>query len=262
MKRQKLIVEKRKILGKKVKKLRRENILPANIYGKNIKSLAVQVGYKEFEKVYKEAGETGLIDVEVNGEIKPSLIHNVQQDYFNHRLLHVDFYQVDLKQKVKTMVPVVTIGTAKAVTDKLGLLLHPLSEVEVEALPTDLPENISVNVEPLGMVNAQITVGDLKPPKGVTILTDSLQVVAKIGELISRQAQEQLAAEQKAAEAAKAESDSAKAQAAPITTEGAAPVGAEAPAQGAKPGAPEQKPTEAPKSTPQPAKEQKPQEKT
>lgn len=204
MSRQKLTVEERKVLGKKVKKLRRENILPANIYGKNAKSLAVQVGYKEFEKIYKEAGETGLIDVEVNGEIKPSLIHNVQQDYFNHRLLHVDFYQVDLKSKVKTMVPIVIIGEPKAVSDKLGLLLQPLSEIEVEALPEDLPENISVNVEPLDTVNAQITVGELKSPKGVTILTDSSQVVAKIGELISKEAQEQAAAEQKAAEAAKA----------------------------------------------------------
>lgn len=257
MARQKLTVEKRKILGKNVKKLRRENILPANIYGKNIKSLAVQLPYKEFEKAYKEVRETGLIDVAVNGEIKPSLIHNVQQDYFNHRILHVDFYQVDLKEKVKTTVPIVIRGVAKAVGDKLGLLLQPLSEVEIEALPEDLPENITVNVEPLDVVNAQITVSDLKPPKGVTIFTDSSQVVAKIGELISKEAAEQLAAEQAAAEAAKA----ATAATTPAA-EGAKPEGAEAPAQGSQPKTAEEKPTEAPKSKPEPAKEQKPQGKT
>ena len=126
MKRHKLAVEKRKIIGKKVKKLRKEGFLPANIYGKGVKSLAVQLPYKEFEKVYKEAGVTGIIDVEVGGEVRPSLIHNVQQDYYSHTLLHADFFQVNLKEKVKTMVKVVAVGIPKAVSEKLGLLLQPL----------------------------------------------------------------------------------------------------------------------------------------
>ena len=226
MKRLILSVEKRKILGKNVKKLRREDILPANIYGKDIKSLSVQVPYKEFEKVYKTAGETGLIDVTIAGEVKPSLIHNLQQDYYNHKILHVDFFQVNLKEKVKTTVPIVVLGVARAVADKLGLLLQPLSQIEIEALPTDLPEKIEVNVEHLATVNDQIAVKDIKAPSGVTILTGQEQVLVKIGELISKEAQAQAAAEAAAAEAAKA--------AAP-TTEGAAPTaGAEgvAPAQG------------------------------
>ena len=254
MKRLKLTVEKRKILGKQVKKLRREGILPANIYGKDIKSLAVQVPQKEFETVFKEVGETGLLDVQVDGELKPSLIHNVQYDYLNHLALHADFFQVNLKEKVKAMVSVKILGVAKAVGDKLGLLLQPLSEIEIEALPEDLPEHIEVNVEPLANVNDQITVGGIKPPKGVTILTPPAQVVVKIGELISKEAQAQAAAEKAAAEAAKAESDSAKA-AAPTT----------APAEeGAKPSEaakPEEKPAESSKPAPEAAKEQKSQEK-
>lgn len=240
MKRLTLAVEKRKILGKNVKKLRREDILPANIYGRNIKSLSVQVPYKEFEKVYKEAGETGLIDVAIAGEIKPSLIHNLQQDYYNHRILHVDFYQVNLKEKVKTMVPIVILGIARAVTDKLGILLQPLSQLEIEALPTDLPEKIEVNVEPLATINDQITVNDLKAPTGVTILTGQEQVVVKIGELISKEAQAQAAAEAAASEAAKA--------AVPPATEGAAPAAAETPAQGV----PQSKTEDKPKASSQP----------
>lgn len=254
MKRLKLAVEKRKILGKNVKKLRRENILPANIYGRNIKSLAVQLPQKEFEKVFKEVGETGLIDVEIAGELKPSLIHNLQQDYYNHRILHVDFYQVNLKEKVKTMVPIVVLGVAKAVADKLGLLLQSLSQIEIEALPTDLPEKIEVNVEPLAAVNDQITVKDLKVPTGVTILTGQEQVVVKIGELVSKEAQEQAAAEAAAADAAKA----ATLAAAP---EGAKPEGAEAPIQGAQPKVPEEKPrtTTSQSQTATPKPEGKPQ---
>ena len=204
MKRFKLAVEKRKILGKKVSKLRKEGLFPANIYGKGVKSLSVQVPYKDFEKVYKEAGLTGIVDVEVAGEIRPSLIHNVQQDYYKHTLLHADFFQVNLKEKVKTMVKIVTLGEPKAVSEKLGLLIQPLNEVEIEALPTDLPDKIEVNVEPLAVLDAQITVGEIKAPAGVTILTDASQVVAKIGALISKEAAEQAAAEAAAAEAAKA----------------------------------------------------------
>lgn len=215
MKRFKLAVEKRKVIGKKVKKLRHEGVLPANIYGKAVKSLSVQVPYKEFEKVYKEAGETGIIDVELDGQVRPSLIHNVQQDYYNHKLLHADFFQVNLKEKVKTMVPLVAVGIPRAVSEKLGLLLTPLSEVEIEALPTDLPDKIEVNVEPLAEVNAQITVGEIKAPTGVTILTDPSQVVVKIGELVSKEAAAQAAAEAAAQEAAKAT--------APTAPEGAGP---------------------------------------
>ena len=219
MKRHKLVVEKRKVLGKKVYKLRKEGLLPANIYGKGVKSLSVQVPYKEFEKVYKEAGETGIVDVDIAGEVRPSLIHNVQQDYYKHVLLHADFFQVNLKEKVKAMVKIATVGEPKAVSEKLGLLMQTLSEVEVEALPTDLPDKIEVNVEPLAVLDAQITVGEIKLPPGVTILTDASQVVAKIGSLISKEAAEQAAAEQAAAEAAKA------ATAATTTPEaGAAPI--------------------------------------
>jgi large subunit ribosomal protein L25 len=217
MKRFKLAVEKRKVLGKKVHKLRKEGIFPANIYGKGVKSVAVQVPYKDFEKVYKEAGVTGIVDVDIAGEVRPSLIHNVQQDYYKHLLLHADFFQVNLKEKVKTMVKLVTVGEPKAVSEKLGLLMQTLAEVEIEALPTDLPDKIEVNVESLAVLDAQVTVGEIKTPTGVTILTDPSQVVAKIGSLISKEAAEQAAAEAAAAEAAKA------AAAPAATTEGTAP---------------------------------------
>jgi len=204
MKREKLRVEKRKILGKKVKKLRREGTLPANIYGRDIKSIAVQLPQKDFDKVFKEAGETGLVDVMVDSQTIPVLIHNVQTDYLGN-YLHADFYKVNLKEKVKTMVPISIVGEPKAVVDKVGLLMNILSEVEVEALPEQLPENIEVNVENLALVDEQITVGDIKAPQGVAILTDPGQVIVKIGALISKEAEELAAQEQAAAEEAKAE---------------------------------------------------------
>lgn len=242
MKRYSLKVEKRTVLGKQVKKLRREGILPANIYGKDLKSTAVQVPEKDFFAVFKEAGETGLVDVDLAGKITPVLIHNMQKN-FRGQILHADFFQVNLNERVKTMVPLEFVGEPKAVLDKVGILMNIVSEVEVEALPTDLPEKIEVNVAHLANIDEQITIADLKAPTGVTILTEPEQVVVKIGELVTKEAQEQAAAEAAAAEAAAAETTPEGA------VEGTAPVEGETPAEaGEKPveAKEEQKPAETP----------------
>src|SRR3989338_6113297 len=242
MKREKVSVEKRKILGKKVKKLRREGILPANVYGKDMKSLAVQLPQKDFEKVFKKAGETGLVDVIVDSQTIPVLIHNVQTDYLGN-YLHADFFKVNLKEKEKTMVPILITGEPKAVVDKVGLLMNILSEVEVEALPEELPENIGVNVENLATVDEQITVGDLKTPKGVVILTDPSQVIVKIGALVSKEAEE-LAA-QEAAQAEEAKVEQAAQEGAPAEgAEGETPKEEIKPEEGKKEEVVEQKPEE------------------
>ncbi len=204
MKHTKLLAEKRKVLGKKVKKLRREGIIPGNVYGKTIKSQSVQTKQDEFLKVYAEVGETGLVDLTIGEQIIPVLIQNVNKN-FRNQILHTDFYAVNLKEKVKAAVPLEIVGEPKAVIDKVGLLMNILSEIEVEALPEELPEKIEVNVERLSNIDEQITVADLKVPAGVEVLTDKEQVVSKIAELITKEAQEEAAAEKEAAEAAKAE---------------------------------------------------------
>jgi large subunit ribosomal protein L25 len=207
-----LVSEERSVLGKKVKKLRREGWLPANVYGKNIPSTSIQVKLHEFQEIYKQIGETGLLDLKYGDVTKPVLIKNLQIDYKSYTPLHADFYQVNLKEKIKTMVPVVLTGEAQAVKDNAGILLQTLSDVEIEALPEGLPENIEASVEHLAAVGDQVTVGDLKAPEGVTILTDAGHLVAKIGELTVAPEPEEEAAEEEAGE----------------TTEG----GEEAPAEG------------------------------
>ncbi len=204
MKHEKLRVEKRKVLGKKVKKLRRDGILPANVYGKDIKSTAVQLPTKDFNAIYATVGETGLVDLDLDGQTIPVLIQNVYSD-FRGNYLHADFFKVNLKEKVKAGIPIEVVGEPKAVTEKIGILMNIISEVEVEALPTDLPEKIEVNVEHLTNIDDQITVADLKVSPQVSVLTDSAQVVSKIAELVTKEAAEQAAQEQAAAEAAAAE---------------------------------------------------------
>ncbi len=184
MKHPQLKASVRTILGKKIKKLRRDGILPANVYGKDLSSVALQLPLTDFMAVFKEVGETGLIDLFVEDKKRPVLVKNMHMDFRTQTPLHVDFYQVNLKEKVKTMVPVILINESPAVTENVGTLLQTLNEVEVEALPEALPENIEVSIENLAAVDDQITVADLKAPEGVVILTDEGQVVAKIAEIV------------------------------------------------------------------------------
>lgn len=178
----KLTAEKRKILGRKVKTLRKEGLLPANIYGKKVKSLAVQADFKSFLATFKESGETGVVNLKVKGETKtrPVLIHNVQFDPLTDQPLHADFYQVDLKTKVTTEVPIELVGESPAAKEKVGILIQPLTEVEVEALPTDLPDKLELDISGLKEVDDAVTVADLKAPKGVKILVSEKEILAKI----------------------------------------------------------------------------------
>ncbi len=177
-----LNAETRTILGKKVKKIRRDGLLPANVYGKGLNSIPLQVKLPDFQSVYKQVGETGLVELVADGQTHPVLIKNLQMDYLNNIPLHADFYQVNLKEKVKAMVPIELIGEAKAVAEKIGVILQTLSEVEIEALPDRIPEHIEANVEKLSEIGAGITVGDLKAPEGVAILTEHGITVVNITE--------------------------------------------------------------------------------
>lgn len=206
----------RTVLGKKIKKLRREGLLPANVYGKGLKSKALQVRLEDFQAIFKEVGETGLVDLNVEKNSHPVLIKNLQIDYSSNLPLHADFYQVNLKEKVRTMVPVVVVGEAKAVSEKIGLLLQTLSEVEIEALPDKLPESIEVNVEPLSELDASITVGELKPGEGITVLSDPGLTIVKIAEPQKEEPVE-VPAEEEVAEGEKKDSDGSE-----ETTEGEA----------------------------------------
>ena len=180
-KREKLTAQKRELTGHKVKKLRREGILPANLFGKKIKSQSLQVNFKEFLKVFGKTGETSLIDLAINDqETRPVLVGNVQIEPVSNQPLHVDFHQVNLEEKVTVAVPIHLVGEAPAVVQDEGVLVQPLAEVEVEALPTDLPDHLEADISSLDKVEAALRVADLKVPKGVVIQADKEEVVAII----------------------------------------------------------------------------------
>lgn len=181
MKRLSLKAQKRGLLGRKVKSLRRQGIVPANIYGKKISSQAVQVQRPDFEKVFKESGETQIIDLVLEGERKPVLIHKVQRDPVDGSFIHIDFLQVDLKEKVSASVPVVGIGESPAEKQGLGTVVFYINEIEVEALPTDLPERIEVDVSVLKEVDQAILVKDLTLDRAkINLRVGDEDLVAKV----------------------------------------------------------------------------------
>jgi large subunit ribosomal protein L25 len=176
-----LTAEARKISGRKVKNLRKEGILPGNISGKKIKSEAVQVVLKDFEKVYKEVGQTGLLTLEIGKGEKPVLIHNLQVNPVSEAPLHVDFLQVDLKEKVEADVPVELTGEAPAEKQAIGTVVQYLNEIKVEALPMDLPEKFIVDTSELAEVDQSISVKDLKADRSkVDIKTGADEIVVKV----------------------------------------------------------------------------------
>jgi len=176
----KIKAEKRKIQGRKVKKLREQGILPANIYGNKIKSQAIKVKKSDFSDIFKQAGETGLIDLMLEGKKRPALIHNVQVDPVSDEVLHADFLQVDLKQKVTAQVPIYIVGESPAEKEG-GTVVQHIDEIEVEALPKDLPEKFEVNAVRLIEINSTFSVSDIKVDKSkIEIKNDPEQIIVKV----------------------------------------------------------------------------------
>lgn len=217
-----LIAQKRTVLGRKVKTLRRDGIIPAHIFGHKVKTVHVQVKGNDFAKVFEKVGETGIVDLAVDREKRPVLVRNVQYHAVTSDVLHIDFYQVNLQEKVRVNVPLEIIGEAPAVEKKIGLLLTPVSELEIEALPMDLPESIEVDISKLAGIGDEVKVKDLKVDKSkIEVHTDEELVVVQIGELVTKEMEEleaQVEAEQ--AEAAAAEEAVEGAEAAEGAKEG------------------------------------------
>lgn len=197
-----LKTDTREVTGKKVKKLRQGGLLPVGVYGKDVKSLSLAVDLKEFLKVYHQAGETGLVELEFGSKKLPTLIADVQFHPLTRLPLHAQFHAVNLTEKIKANVPVELMGESPAVQNKIGLLLQALNEVEVEALPVDLPEKISLDVSSLTDIDQQFTVKDLTIPKGVEILTGKEEIIVKVVSAVSAEAKKE--AEEEAAKKAAA----------------------------------------------------------
>ena len=175
-------VTRREITGKKVRKMRREGVIPANIYGRGIESVAVQIPFAEARVMLNEHGRNTLIEVQVSGESEPRsvVVRDLDREPVSGAIQHIDFFQVDLTRKLQADIPVQLIGEAPATLTWEGILVHETDAITIEALPGDLPDHFELSVDGLTELDDQLTAEDLELPSGVELVSELGTVLARI----------------------------------------------------------------------------------
>src|SRR3989344_8465114 len=174
----------RKDFGRKTKSIKKEDKIPAVVYGPGVKNASIIIDYKDFQNIFKQAGESSLIELKVESEKekRPVLIHEIQKDPVSGRFIHVDFFQASLKEEVEATVPLVFFGVALAEKDLGGTLVKSITEVEVKALPQNLPHEIKVSIDGLKTFDDHILIKDLILPENVKVLKKPEEIIASVVE--------------------------------------------------------------------------------
>ena len=183
--------------GGKLKKLRKNALVPAVIYGHKIKNQLLKVGYREFEDVYKKAGENTLIDLFIGDNSQKVLVHDLQVDPVTDKFLHIDFYQVKMDEKISAEVPLVFVGESEAVKNESGVFVKSMNTIEVESLPQDLPKEIKVDISQIKKLEEAIHAKDLDIPENVKLSVNEDEVVAIV---LKPRTKEELEVEEKVEE--------------------------------------------------------------
>jgi large subunit ribosomal protein L25 len=171
---------RRPVTGKKVGALRREGKLPAVLYGYKIESTPILLDHHEASRILAPLSKSHIVTIVLDGKEHAALVREKQKDFIRNSLLHVDFQVVSMTEKIRTKVSVVLEGVSPAVKDFNGVVVSNLSEVDVEALPGDLPESIVIDIASLTQIGDAVYVRDLPVPPGVEILTPEEEVVVNI----------------------------------------------------------------------------------
>ncbi len=202
----KINAARREVLGKKNRFLRRQGVTPAHLFGHNLESLTLQCDTAELRKVVASAGETRLIDLKVKGDHEPKkvFVREVQRDALGKILMHVDFYQVSMTEKMTMNVPIVLVGEAPAMKGKGRILVRAISELGIECLPACVPPQIEVDISSLDDLDKAIHVKDIVLGPEITVHADPEQMVVKVSEVMVK-AEEEAVPKAAVAEAAEAE---------------------------------------------------------
>ena len=172
MERPEIVADKREVTGKKVNVLRREGKLPAVIYGKGLKSTPILLDLKETTKVLSGLTSSSLVTIKLSGKNHAALVRDSQKDFIKGHYLHIDFQVVSLTEKIRANVYIEVTGIAPAVKDFNGVVVNGLNEIEVESLPEELPERVTVDISNLEQIGDGIFVKDLSLSDNVSILSN------------------------------------------------------------------------------------------
>jgi len=177
-----LSAQSRSVVGSGLKSLRNAGFVPGVVYGHSFDPLTVQVPIKDFDSAFKEAGQSTIVYLDLDGQSYPTIIHEVARNPVSDQIIHADFYKVRLDEKITANVPIVFVGESPAVKDFAGILVKNLSELEVEAFPQDLPHEITVDISALKNLNGHIMVRDLKLSNKVEIKGNMEDTIALVQE--------------------------------------------------------------------------------
>ncbi len=196
-------------LREKSEKLSAE-YLPAVLYGKGVKNANLKLKRLDFDKVFAEAGESNLILLDFGSGPVKVLVKDLQRDPLKHRIDHVDFYQVNMKEKINAEIPLHFIGESKAVRELGGLLMKEMDEIEVHCLPGDLVDHLDVDVSILEDFDQTIKTSDLKLPEGMELVQQTDDIVVFVMKPKAIEEEKPVETEAAKSEEAKAEGGEAK----------------------------------------------------
>ncbi|MCD6270459.1 50S ribosomal protein L25 [bacterium] len=160
--------------------LRKNGLIPAVLYGPEIKNINISVKRDNFLRIYKEAGESSLISLSLKDKVFQVLIHEVAFDPVSDELIHVDFYSPSEKERVEAKIPLVFVGKAPAVKSYGGILIKEIKEIPVKGFAKDLPKEIVVDISNLKKIEDKILIRDLNVPNKIEIVKDKNDIVASI----------------------------------------------------------------------------------
>lgn len=168
---------KRNVIGKQVKALRRAGQLPAVIYGRHVEPISISLDAHSTGLVFAKLTSSTLVTIDVEGTEYAALVREKQRNYIKGVLTHIDFLAVDLTEKIRTKVQLVFVGVSSAVKDFSAVLVHRIEGLEVECLPTDLPERITVDISSIKEIGNSIRVRDIPLPENVVVMADEDDIV-------------------------------------------------------------------------------------
>ena len=203
----KIQADKREILGKKVRFLRREGITPVHVFGHNVESQALQCDTDSLQRIIEQAGTTRLVALKIEGDKSPKsvFIREIQKDAINGQLLHVDFYQIRKTEKMKADIPLAFVGEAPAMHLKGRILAQELSSISVECLPDRLPPQIEIDLTSLEELGQTIYVSDIALGPDITLITPPDRLIVRVSEIRVKIEEEEVVAEEEVAEEAEVE---------------------------------------------------------
>ncbi len=200
-----LEAEARTIVGKKVSQLRREGLVPVAVYGPKVEPMNLQIHYRPLQVALMKAGGTNLIDINIDGSIQTVLAREVQRDVLRGDILHVDFFVVDLTEKIRIDVPIHFVNESPAVATRKGILITGPTVLTIETLPSNLLSEIEIDLSGLNDVGDAVHVRDLNLASEISIINDPDEMIARISQTSAARSEEGEELEEGGAESAPGE---------------------------------------------------------